>query len=276
MELFTGSQCPPCVAADVGFDALLKTYEHTELIALQYHLHIPGPDPLTNPTSLARAKFYGVQSTPSTFFNGELAGKGGGAMAMSERKYEQYRNLIDERLYGAKSASIDLNVKRNGNRIQIAAVAKADTTDLAAKAEQEEGNNTSQSAKETASQKNDADTSANKQEPKLKLYLAVAEQTVRYLGGNKIRFHHNLVRAFAGSVNGIELTDGGCTANISLDLTDVRKELDKYLTEYQLTGSFPELLPPIDLKGLSIVAFVQDDVSKKIVHAAVMQVPETK
>ena len=51
MELFTGAQCPPCVAADVAFDALLQTYKPAEFIGLQYHLHIPGPDPLTNDDS---------------------------------------------------------------------------------------------------------------------------------------------------------------------------------------------------------------------------------
>src|SRR5262249_34858033 len=48
MELFTGAQCPPCVAADLAFDGLEKTYKPSELILIQYHMHIPGPDPLTN------------------------------------------------------------------------------------------------------------------------------------------------------------------------------------------------------------------------------------
>ena len=51
MELFTGAECPPCVAADVAFDALLMTYKPAEFIGLQYHLPIPGPDPLTNDDS---------------------------------------------------------------------------------------------------------------------------------------------------------------------------------------------------------------------------------
>ena len=55
MEIFTGAECPPCVAADVGFDALLKSYKPTEFIGLQHHLHIPGPDPLTNADTVARA-----------------------------------------------------------------------------------------------------------------------------------------------------------------------------------------------------------------------------
>jgi hypothetical protein len=45
MELFTGAQCPPCVAADLGFDGLNKSYQPTDLVLLQYHQHIPGPDP---------------------------------------------------------------------------------------------------------------------------------------------------------------------------------------------------------------------------------------
>ena len=73
LELFTGAQCPPCVAADVAFDALLQTYQPTELIGMQYHLHIPGPDPLTNKDSMARQQYYGdkVGGTPSVIFNGD-------------------------------------------------------------------------------------------------------------------------------------------------------------------------------------------------------------
>ena len=47
VELFTGAQCPPCVAAEVAFEGLSKTYSTNEVVLLQYHLHIPGPDPMT-------------------------------------------------------------------------------------------------------------------------------------------------------------------------------------------------------------------------------------
>src|SRR5262249_22800010 len=59
VELFTGAQCPPCVAADMAFDALGKTFKPSEVVLLQYHLHIPGPDPLTNADTETRARFYG-------------------------------------------------------------------------------------------------------------------------------------------------------------------------------------------------------------------------
>ena len=37
VELFTGSQCPPCVAADLAFDTLAKTYKPADAILLEYH-----------------------------------------------------------------------------------------------------------------------------------------------------------------------------------------------------------------------------------------------
>ena len=93
MELFTGTQCCPCVAADVALGALAQTYEPTELALLQYHMHIPGPDPMTNLDTEARWKHYlgafaptktqfGV---PTAVFNGKTFRVGGGAMAAAWR-----------------------------------------------------------------------------------------------------------------------------------------------------------------------------------------------
>ena len=55
LELFTGAECGPCVAADLAFDALSDVYRTTELITLEYHLHIPRPDPLTGRDSVTRS-----------------------------------------------------------------------------------------------------------------------------------------------------------------------------------------------------------------------------
>src|SRR5262249_51347994 len=73
VELFTGPQCPPCVAADLAFDALGKTFKPAEVVLLQYHVHIPGPDALTNPGTIARLRYYGdeVEGTPTILFNGK-------------------------------------------------------------------------------------------------------------------------------------------------------------------------------------------------------------
>ncbi len=281
LELFTGAQCPPCVAADVGFDALGKSYRPTELIALQYHLHIPGPDPLTNPSSLARADFYGVQSTPSTFFNGILTAPGGGGMAQSKVKYDQYRAIIDETLYGKKAASIELAVKRTGDTIQIAASARAEPAPPAKPRDDK------QEAKKKAADKNDAkdkdradkDDAKDKQtkdEPKLRLRLVLTEESVKYVGGNRLRFHHHLVRALPGGADGIELADGKGQATLSLDLDTVREEINDYLDNFQKKGNFPNPVPPLELTGLSVIAFVQDDADKNVLEAVVAPVPDAE
>ena len=89
MELFTGAQCPPCVAADVAFDALLKSYKPTELVLVQYHMHIPGSDPMTNPDTIARWDYYrkhfaeNIRGVPSSLFNGKPVAGGGGDAAMT-------------------------------------------------------------------------------------------------------------------------------------------------------------------------------------------------
>ena len=59
MELFTGANCPPCVAADLAFDGLQKAYSDKEVVLLQYHMNIPrGPEALTNADSDARFEYY--------------------------------------------------------------------------------------------------------------------------------------------------------------------------------------------------------------------------
>jgi len=243
-ELFTGAQCPPCVAADVAFDALLKTYEPTDFIGLQYHLHIPGPDPLTNNDSIARQEYYGneVRGTPSTFFNGKSDAPGGGPMAASEAKYEQYRSVVDELLEGTRKADVSLSAERQGDEIAITAEAKA--------------------------------VEKPKDSSKLKLRLALTEESIRYVGGNKLRFHHHVVRALPGGADGKALADGKANVELKVNLADVKKEIEAYLDDYTKTRSFPAPAPEIALKNLSIVAFVQDDSDKSIVGAVSTPVQE--
>ena len=231
MEIFTGAECPPCVAADVGFDALLKSYKPTEFIGLQYHLHIPGPDPLTSADTEARQKYYGtlVRGTPSTFFNGESAAGGGGPMERSETKYKEFRGLIDRPLETPKQAEITLTAIRNGDDLKINATASA----LGA----------SKSAK-----------------PKLRLVLV--EESVRYPGSNKLRFHHNVVRAFPGGVEGKALEGGKASVDLVVKLPQIRQAQQDYLDKFLSRSggrSFAHPLPPVELDDLAVVAFVQDD-----------------
>src|SRR5204862_922525 len=73
VELFTGAQCPPCVAADLAFDALEKAFPSSDVVLLQYHLHIPRPDALCNADVEKRATLYRatLDSTPTIYLNGK-------------------------------------------------------------------------------------------------------------------------------------------------------------------------------------------------------------
>ena len=240
LELFTGAQCPPCVAADVAFDGLLSTYKPTELVTLQYHLHIPGPDPLTNADSESRSKFYAVRGTPSLYFNGKFAGEfdpqlaGGGGMAGAEAKYGQYRKVIEGQLAANKDAKIDLRLTRSGDRIIVSG---------AATAKGEEG-------------------------AKLRVRLAITEEVVKYVGSNQLRFHHHVVRGLPGGVEGKEIVAGECVLNQTIDLAEMRQTLADYVEGKTFAND-----PPAVGNELSLVAFIQNDADKSVLHAVVVPLP---
>lgn len=237
-ELFTGAQCPPCVAADVAFDGLLKAYKPSELVLIQYHVHIPGPDPLTTADSVARGRYYGITSAPSSFFNGTRAAAGGGNMGASENKFKQYVGVIDPILETATEVKVSGKVARAGDKIDIALeVTGADGDDL-------------------------------------KLRVLVVEESVRYVGSNRVRFHHHVVRAMPGGAAGVAVTDKSFKHATSADVADVRKVLTKYLDDYAAnTRPFPKADRPMEMKDLKVIALVQNDKTKEIVQAAQFDVP---
>lgn len=246
LELFTGAQCPPCVASDVAFDALGDAYSHNNVILLQYHLHIPGPDPLTNDDSVARQKYYGslIRGTPTTIFNGKSEAGGGGGMANSQAKFGQYKTIIDKALEEKATASVDLKASRKGDSIEISAKAKT------------------------------VEKPAEGAEPRLR--MVITEEVVKYVGSNKLRFHHHVVRDMPGGAEGLSLDKAGeLTHSIKVDAKKLRGEIEKYVTDYEAKSTFFGTKPAIDLKKLSVVAFVQDDKSKDILGAATVDVVES-
>ena len=187
VELFTGAQCPPCVAADLAFDALGQSYKPTEVVLLQYHEHIPGPDPLTNPDTEARLKYYAkeVEGTPTVLFNGRSDAEGGGGLDDAQGKYTEYRDVLDVLLEKPGSA-----VKLTGS-----AVRKENTVKITA-------------------------TVSGLEEPgdKVRLRLALVEEQVEYTGQNKISSHHDVVRAMPGGPEGIVLKEKTVTETVTVDL----------------------------------------------------------
>jgi hypothetical protein len=252
MELFTGAQCPPCVAADVAFDALEKAYDANDVVLIQYHMHIPGPDPLTNPDTIARWDYYrgkfaeNVRGTPTTLFNGkpfedydkEPTHRGGGAMANAENKFRQYRAIIDPLREAKAEVTVIGSAKRTGDKVHV---------EVAVDGAKEPGE-------------------------KVRLRFLVVEEKVKYVGGNGLRFHHKVVRAAPGGAAGMPLTGKDAKQAIDVDLAGIKKDLTKYLDGYAADRPFPNPDRPMDLAHLSVIALVQDDATGEILNAAEFEV----
>ena len=102
----------------------------------------------------------------------------------------------------------------------------------------------------------------------VKVRLLLVEEEIRYVGGNQLRFHHQVVRSQFGQPDGFgvkDLKDGSLTAKLNLD--DVRKDLAKYLEGFEKTRPFPNPDRPLALKKLKVIALVQDDETKEILQA---------
>ncbi len=235
IELFTGAQCPPCVAADVAFDTLEKTYKPAEVVLLQYHLHIPGPDALTNGDTEARQKYYGrqIRGTPTIFFNGKAEAGGGGGLDAAEEKYKDYRDVIDPLLEKPAKLKLQVSAVRKGDQVEIA----AKTADL-----QETGEN-------------------------IRLRLALVEEHVRYAGRNNLRYHHQVVRALPGGSDGKALTGKTGEHTAKVDLVSLRKSLGKYLDDFAKENDAEFSDRPMAFKNLKVVAFVQNDDNKEVFQA---------
>jgi hypothetical protein len=228
----------------VGFDALARSYKATDLVLIQYHMHIPGPDPMTNPDTVARWDYYretfpgAVRGTPSTLFNGKPAAGGGGGMANAEGKYQQYRGIIDPLLEATTALKLTGKAIRRGDAVEVA-----------------------------------VEVDGAPAEDDLKLRVLLVEDTVKYVGGNKLRFHHHVVRAMPGGADGVAVKDKAMTHTVTADVGAVRKDLVKYLDDFAANERpFPTAARPLDMTGLKVIALVQSDKTREILQAVQIDV----
>jgi hypothetical protein len=242
VELFTGAQCLPCVAADKAFDALEKTYKPGEVVLLEYHEHIPGADPLTSPASEARLRYYFGQrgATPQIAFNGKPAGTGGGDQYSAIERYEEYQEAINPLLEEPAKAVLKASAVRKGNKVEITAEAS----------EVDEPGNT------------------------FRLRLALVEESVEYKGGNGIPSFRHVVRDMPGGVTGVSVKDKVAKQSVTVDLDQLKKDLKKYLDTWAAENDekFPGKLPDVELKNLRVVAFLQNDKTREVLQAVQVDV----
>lgn len=242
-EIFTGAGCPPCVGADLAFEGALDRYKGQELAVLMYHLHIPRPDPMTNASTEARSKFYGVQGVPAFYIDGVSDGKGGGAASNAPAILkDRLEPTIDKQLLAKSGAKVTLKAAVSGGIVNVNV----------------------QVAKASAASK------------KLRLHVALVEERVRYAGENGVRFHPMVVRSLAGKdAEGFAVAPGKpLKAEWAFDLAKVAAAAKADLEAFEAKRSTPstpfqfsQKKHEMDASRLLVVAFVQDEDSKQVLQA---------
>lgn len=243
VELFTAGALDPGVAAGTAFQALGKTYKPSEVILLQYHLQRPNAplEVLGNASGLDRARYYGkqFQGIPSVFLNGKQGPSVAGQVPAARTKYGEVREAINALLEKPADAKLDLTATRKDNEITI----KATYSDVA----------------------KTGDT--------IRLRFILAEDRIRYAGGNGLRYHHLVARAIPGGIKGFPITKKSGEQTATVNLETVRTELTKFYDE--VTGGDPDTQRPdrlLTLGNVRVVAVIQDDESNDVLQAAQVEV----
>jgi tetratricopeptide (TPR) repeat protein len=236
LELFTGSSCGPCVAAELAVEAILSGFTRSDVMVLEYHTNLAAPDPLTNADAEARARYYNVTENPSLYVNGSAAPPGAGPRRLAGQKHAEYRTLVEKALQQTSDATIDLRSRRDGESLSV-------RTQLGGVANPGEH---------------------------LRLRFAIVEHGVRYTGRNGLRLHHAVVRALPGGPEGVPVTEQTLTHHWTIDLAALRRELGNSLAEFAKARGMELPAESSDRTRLDVVAFLQDDATRSVLQAASM------
>lgn len=239
-ELFTGSECRPCEAADIAYDKLLERYETSDLTLLEYHLHIPRPDPMANPDAESRSNFYGVSSTPTSVIDGVHIEKSGGQSIAAKTKFAVYADEIDQSLMQRAHAIVKISTHIRRNRISLAVSA-----------------------------------SVNNPRKSLRLRVVLAEDNIHYVGANGISNHRFVVRKMLRGAGGVAFSrKGRAVVKDAFSVSSVENQLESYLERFEQRAGevFKEKKSEVDPTRLYIIAFVQDNATHAILQSAIERV----
>ncbi|MBX3006468.1 MAG: hypothetical protein KF816_00435 [Melioribacteraceae bacterium] len=243
-ELFTGAECPPCVAADEAFDKLAEHYSKENLLILEYHLHIPGPDPMTNPDTFSKYQFYGANfGTPTVFIEGVEKLVGGGPDFVASSRANIYQHSINK--YYKENPKLQISGKTTTKEDII-------NIDVTLKSENQIENSIVQ--------------------------IALLEKSVDYTGANGVSKHIYVVRSLINGAEGVllNLEKGSQTISQIIDVYEIERRIKEYLdnpenhpswrkgTKFTGWRARPD---NINRTNLGIAVYVQDVTSKKIIQA---------
>jgi hypothetical protein len=252
VEMFTGMQCPPCVAADLALEALGKTYPASELIVIRHHQHIPLPDGLVNAESEERGAFYETGAAPTIVANGMLIAPRyySGPMQLVPGAYTVLRKVVDPLVIEKTQVALQLSAVVTDGQLTVTASATGIPEDVL---------------------------------PSCRLRMAIVENEVHtYVaeGSNGIRDHEHVVREMIGGAKGIPPKRGELKHSETIPMAELKQHVIDHIARFEAGRRFefpPEMKPAIQ-GPLSLVAWVQNDKldkdrqSKLVLQAGLVQV----
>ena len=240
-ELFTGSECPPCVAADFAFDALIETYPTKYLVVLVYHLPIPRYDPMMNPATQKRQEYYGKadMGTPTVFIDGVNKVSAGGYYRYENplKSFNSIKAKIDGLLGAPTNVVINASATLNGDKVQV-------------------------------------DCEFSKLIPNADYNVALVQGEEIFQGLNTVVSHKMIVRDIATA-------NPAATSTVVFDITKGEKATNDYITNWGKTrdaanrlrgSSWPSQNYKVNRDNLKAVVFVQDKVTKQVHNSFVVDV----
>jgi hypothetical protein len=233
-ELFTGSECPPCVGADFAFDGLIDAYPTQYLAILEYHLPIPRPDPMMNPATNQRGNFYGIRSTPTVVIDGKVLTPGGGGRAAAKPLYEGYKSQIDPSISSDPAITISAKATLTGENLLV-------------------------------------DCEFSQIIEGTQYNVAVVQTEEKYKGSNGIIFHKMVVRDVQTLSATDKASVAFDIAESEKATDDYLTEFEKTSTRFR-DFKFPVRHHKIDRAKLKAVVFVQDTETKQVNNAVVVDV----
>lgn len=278
LELFTGSSCAPCVGADIAVEAILQQYTRDQVVVLEFDEHVPAPDPLANPASVARGDLFEVGTTPNYVLDGKRIPLYGAPRAASEDVYKHLLRPLDVQLARPSGVALTLSATRDAaGIIHATAVVQAQAGDTLH----------DRTAAEIAAWPGDPLTMAVRAKaqanlpPSLALVFALVEDNVRYSGENGIRFHRMVVRGLSSDAAGGEPIHPGetVTHTAAFNPTVISHSLSDYLTRYERSNDrfgpvkFLSKDTAMEPGHLAVAAWVQDTVTHRVLQAAFVTVP---
>jgi len=235
-EVFTGSECAPCVAATFAFDALEKSYPVQYLAVLKYHLPIPYYDPMMNPATKKRQEYYKgvITGTPTAIIDGVASPSVGGYRMATEASFNRAKKEIDTALAGAAEVTIKAKAAIKGDVVTV-----------------------------------DCEFSKAIEGAEYNVVLVQTEE--EFKGGNGVAQHNMVVRDFKSVAPAEKAT---VTFNIAESEKAANAFVTEWAKT--ATGRNKELSATrrhkIDRKKLKAVVFVQDKKTKQVYNAFVAEV----